>query len=90
MKRLKAFFTGTVQGVGFRVEVQRLAQGYPLTGYVRNLYNGQVEVVAEGEDAVLHDFLKALRESSLAAYIRGVKTEWDEARGEFYAFRISR
>ena len=90
MKRLKTVFSGTVQGVGFRADTQRLAQGYPVTGYVRKLYNGQVEVVTEGEEAVLQDFLKALRESSLASYIRAVKTEWSEASGEFSAFRISR
>lgn len=89
-KRLKAVFSGSVQGVGFRYTAERLAAGFPVTGYVRNLTNGQVELVAEGEEGPLRDFLTALRDSSLSSCIRGVTTEWSGASGEFAAFRTRR
>ena len=65
---------------------ERLARYCPVTGYVRNLANGQVELVAEGETANLEDFLKAIRQSGLSHYIRDVETEWLEATGEFTSF----
>ena len=89
-RRLKAVFSGTVQGVGFRAGAQRLAQDYAVTGTVRNLPSGKVELVAEGDEAELQRFLKAVRESHLSAYIRNVMTEWDRARNEFSGFRITR
>ncbi len=89
-KRLKAVFTGTVQGVGFRAGAENLARQYPVTGYVRNLVNGKVEVVGEGEEEALRNFISALRDSPLAAYIRNVSTEWVEASGEFSGFKITR
>ena len=45
-KRMQIFFSGTVQGVGFRFTAERLARRFPVTGFVRNLEDGRVEVVA--------------------------------------------
>jgi acylphosphatase len=53
-------YHGRVQGVGFRYTVQNLAEGYRITGYVRNLPNGDVEVVAEGSAEQVDKFLKAI------------------------------
>lgn len=61
MKARKHFyFSGRVQGVGFRFQACRLAQGLGLTGYVRNLNDGRVELEAQGEEAVVWDLLSAL------------------------------
>jgi acylphosphatase len=87
-KRLKALFSGTVHGVGFRFTAERLARHFAVTGYVRNLPNGKVEIVAEGEEAVVKDFLKAV-ESAMDAYIRHVDSQWSEPEGTFADFGIA-
>jgi acylphosphatase len=56
----RAIFSGRVQGVGFRATTHRLASGYPVSGYVRNLPDGTVEVVALGEPQELDRFLDAI------------------------------
>ena len=88
-KCLKALFRGTVQGIGFRYTTGNIAKRFDVTGYVRNLPDGQVEVTAEGEESTLIEFLNAVRESSLASYIRGVEVEWSESQDNFRDFRIS-
>jgi len=88
-KRVIAQFNGTVQGVGFRFTTQRIARQYDVVGYVRNLTDGKVEVLAEGEENVVRDFLQAIRQSSLEHYIRESKQEWLEAEGNFKEFGLS-
>jgi acylphosphatase len=61
-------FAGRVQGVGFRYTTQRLAEGFPVTGYVRNLPGGEVELVAEGETEMVQGFLDAVTRQ-MAGYI---------------------
>jgi len=56
----RATYSGRVQGVGFRYTAQRLASGFPVAGYVRNLSNGNVELVAEGEADQVQAFLDAV------------------------------
>ena len=87
-KRLEAFFSGTVHGVGFRYTAERLARRFPVTGYVRNLADGRVEVVAEGGEAALKEFLGAIRGSSMKDYIRDLEVQWSEAQNCFNGFRI--
>ena len=82
-----AFFSGTVQGVGFRFTTERLARRYPVTGYVQNLPNGQVEVLAEGEEKSLEEFLKVIREA-FQSYIRNADVRWDNGTGEYATFGI--
>lgn len=55
-------FSGRVQGVGFRWTTQRLARGLPLTGFVRNLADGRVEVVATGEPLVISRLVEWLKD----------------------------
>jgi len=88
MKRLTAYFSGTVQGVGFRYTVERISRHFPVTGYVKNLRDGRVEVVAESEERDLKDFLAAIRESSMKSYICDLEVAWSEAQGEFKAFGV--
>jgi acylphosphatase len=56
----RVLYSGRVQGVGFRYTTQRLAAGYPIAGYVRNLPTGEVELVAEGEAEDVETFLAAV------------------------------
>ena len=84
-KRLQVIFSGSVQGVGFRFTAERLARRFPIAGYVRNLPNGKVEIVAEGEEKSVRDFLAAIREA-FNDHIREVEPQWSEAADEFNGF----
>jgi acylphosphatase len=72
--RRRVHFSGRVQGVGFRFTCHSLARGYEVAGHVRNLANGQVELVAEGEPIELDRFLAAIR-LEMSDYIRNVDVE---------------
>ena len=88
LKRLTAHFSGTVQGVGFRFTVQRIARRFDVTGFVRNLPDGRVELQAEGKETVLKDFMKAVLEGEMAPYIRETQAVWSEAEAAFQTFSI--
>jgi acylphosphatase len=63
-------YSGRVQGVGFRYTAQSVARGFPVTGYVRNLGNGQVEILAEGKEQDVAACLDAIAEK-MSGYITG-------------------
>lgn len=86
--RLHAYVSGRVQGVGFRFLAQHVARMLGLTGWVRNLYDGRVEVVAEGEREQLEQFLTELRKGPRLARIEKVEVFWEEYRGEFSEFSV--
>ena len=88
MIRLHASFSGTVQGVGFRFTVRRIAEQYEISGFVKNLANGQVEVVVEGDREVVENFIHAVCNSSLRDYIGNAEKEWEPATGEYKEFEI--
>ena len=88
-KQLHVIFSGTVQGVGFRFTTERLARQFPVTGFVKNLSNGKVEVVAEGKKEDVEKFLAAVRASSLGRYIEDVEIEWREAQGKYSCFETA-
>jgi len=85
---MQVFFSGTVQGVGFRFIAERLARRFPVKGFVRNLADGRVEVVAEGEETSLVEFLTAIRASGMKDYIRDVEAHWSTGQGCFNRFSI--
>ena len=87
-QRLHAIVYGRVQGVGFRFFVLRQAVALGVTGWVRNLPEGMVEVVAEGNTSDLESLLTALREGPDGAYVRDVKWHYGLASGEFFDFDI--
>jgi len=74
--------------VGFRWTARALASQFSVTGFVRNLSTGDVEVVVEGEEGQVAAFLAAIDESPLGAGISDRQVEWSEARGEFAGFGI--
>lgn len=80
------YYYGRVQGVGFRYTAQALAERFALAGYVRNLRNGSVELVAQGEPDQVGDFLKAVA-TQLAGYIERT-TESEETPGDYRGFQI--
>lgn len=89
-QRLHAFVRGYVQGVGFRHFTMRTAGDLGLEGWVRNLRDGRVEVVAEGRKSRLEEFTNALRRGPVSADVKAVETEWREATGEFKGFTVRR
>ena len=70
MISLRIFFEGNVQGVGFRWSVKRIAQGFDVVGWVRNLPDGRVEMLASGEETEVRAFVAAIGQSELRAHIR--------------------
>ncbi|MBA2432064.1 MAG: acylphosphatase [Chthoniobacterales bacterium] len=70
MQSLQVFYSGHVQGVGFRYTVKQIAKGFDVTGWVRNLTDGRVELQASGESGELTAFLDAIANSELRAHIR--------------------
>jgi acylphosphatase len=75
-KRLHAVVSGRVQGVGFRASTASEARRLGLAGWVRNLWDGEVELVAEGAQALLDQLLAYLREGPGLAHVTGVRAEW--------------
>ncbi len=70
MSGVQMFYEGRVQGVGFRYCVRQLACGFEVTGWVRNLPDGRVELQACGDPAELEQFLEAIRDSELKGHIK--------------------
>jgi len=86
-KRIHVLYSGNVQGVGFRFVTERLALKMDLTGFVKNLPNGNVEMICEGEKRRLDEFLEAIKEN-MYGYISDSRVEWEPAQGEFSSFEI--
>jgi len=89
-ERVTNFYAGRVQGVGFRYTIKALANGFEVTGTVRNFLDGRVELVAEGEKAELESFLQAVRESEVGRFIRQELPNWSEAKNDSRGFEITR
>ena len=66
----QVLYTGRVQGVGFRYSVKQIAAGYEVTGWVRNLADGRVELAASGEQPEVEAFIEAIAGSHLAPHIK--------------------
>lgn len=87
-ERAVVHFIGHVQGVGFRYTCRHLANEFTVTGYVKNLPNGQVELAIEGERAEIESFLREIDRSHLKPFIRERALDWRPATGEWPYFRI--
>lgn len=84
--RLYAQIEGRVQGVGYRAFAIRKAEELGLAGWVRNRWDGSVEVVAEGQRPLLDKFLAALFTGPPSANVTRISPEWLAATGEFSRF----
>jgi acylphosphatase len=87
---MTVLYSGRVQGVGFRYTAKNVATGFDITGIVRNLPDGRVELIAEGERAELDAYRAALKDSGLAGFIRDEQVTWADAKDEFRGFEIVR
>ena len=87
-RQMRVLYSGRVQGVGFRYTVKSVANGFELTGAVRNLPDGRVELFAEGAGVELQAFVQAIRESGMEHFIQKEDVSWGEAKNEFRGFEI--
>ena len=87
--RLHVYYQGRVQGVGFRWAVREVATGFDVTGWVRNLSDGRVELVVEGERPELEAFQDAIPKAGLRRLIRATTEDWSKGTGEFRGFDIT-
>jgi len=88
MKTVRAIISGRVQGVGFRYYVYRSARDLGISGFVRNLINGDVEVLASGEPEILNTFLEELRRGPRMAHVRDMKIATVDEYGSSDTFEI--
>jgi acylphosphatase len=86
--RAHVHVNGYVQGVFFRHTAAQKARGLGLTGWVRNLPDGRVEVVAEGERDVVEGLVDWCHRGPPHATVEGVEVEWQEALSDFVGFKI--
>jgi len=87
MVRRTVLFSGHVQGVGFRYTAHYVARRFDVTGYVRNLHDGRVEAVVEGEPQEIAAFVSAVREE-MSPNVRDVQWSDSPATGEFTDFAV--
>jgi acylphosphatase len=85
--RIRVIYSGNVQGVGFRATARSLAKTLPVKGYVKNLQDGCVELVAEGEPPDLDALIERIR-SRMSEHIRNVAVEREASKGDFKDFSV--
>jgi len=85
---MQVFYSGRVQGVGFRYSVRKVANEFEVTGSVRNLADGRVELLAEGSKGDLDAFRQGIWESGLEHFIQQEEVSWGEAENDFRGFEI--
>lgn len=90
MERVQVIVHGHVQGVGFRYNTQLEASRLGLTGYVKNLPNGTVKIIAEGPPQAINQLLEWAKQGPPAAVVREIDFSYTGANGEFSQFQIER
>jgi acylphosphatase len=88
MKCRRAVLRGRVQGVGFRFFAERAARELGVRGWVRNLPDGSVETLAEGEEEAVSRYMERLRQGPRGARVEGVAVEEQTTQG-FASFEIT-
>ena len=86
-KQAHIFFTGTVQGVGFRYTTRHIANRLGITGWVRNMLDGKVEAIAEGDEETVKTFIDSLNER-FSGYIKNSDVTWGDSTDEFSTFDV--
>jgi acylphosphatase len=88
--RARILITGLVQGVFFRREITDLARRLGISGWVKNLQDGRVEALAEGDKGRLDELIRFCHVGPRGAVVRKVDVEWSEYSGEFRGFKITK
>ncbi len=86
--RIHAYVEGRVQGVFFRSNTRDAARDLNLTGFVKNLQDDRVEVVAEGEENKINELIEFLRQGSESAEVKNLDIKKEKYSGEFDEFEV--
>jgi len=87
-KQVHAYYSGSVQGVGFRFTARSIAEELGVLGWVKNLRDARVEIVAEAPEETIKEFLDKIAHY-FSRYIQDTEIDWQPASGEFKDFRIA-
>jgi acylphosphatase len=87
--RAEITVNGLVQGVGFRYFVLRQARNLDLTGFVKNLFTGEVFIVAEGERGMIEELIKLIKSGPSHAHVNNCRVDWSDFKDEFTTFEIT-
>lgn len=90
MKQVHIFVSGTVQGVFYRSNTRKKAKELGIKGWVRNLYDGRVEVTAEGEEEDLKKFIEWCKKGPELALVENIEVEWNDYKGKYEDFSVVR
>lgn len=90
MKQIHAIVHGKVQGVWFRAWTRDTAREIGVSGWVRNMADGNVETVAQGNKDLLHRFLERLNDGPPLARVTKIDTDWSDTEEEFSQFGVRR
>jgi len=88
LKRVHLKVYGLVQGVGFRWFTERKAKEIGVNGWVKNLWDGSVEIVAEGDEEDLKVFIEEIKKGPPLSRVDKIEERWEDYRGEFDGFEI--
>ncbi len=87
-KRIECEASGRVQNVLYRAHALKGANSLGICGYVKNLDNGKVKIVAEADTQKLHEYIELLKSGSLSSEVQDVVVRWSDSRDEFEDFQI--
>ncbi len=90
MKQAHIFVSGSVQGVFYRSNTRKKAKELGIKGWVRNLYDGRVEVTAEGEEEDLKKFIEWCKKGPELAFVENIEVEWNDYKGKYEDFSVVR
>ncbi|HER23972.1 MAG TPA: acylphosphatase [Candidatus Atribacteria bacterium] len=90
IKKVRAhlLISGRVQGVAFRYYTRDIAQSLEITGWVKNCWDGKVELIIEGEEDRVNELINWCHQGPKSAIVEKVEVEWEEEKGEFNSFSI--
>lgn len=88
LKQVRVIISGRVQGVGFRWWVQKQAQNLKLSGWIKNLDDGRVELVMQGKKNNLNLLLESIKHGPRFSEVEEVNVSWEEEKNEFEGFKI--
>jgi acylphosphatase len=86
--RVHVFVSGRVQGVFFRQKTKQQAESFGVTGWVRNLPDGRVEAVFEGEEEAVKALVEYCHHGPSYATVTNIDASWEDYRGEFSDFKM--
>lgn len=88
LRCLKITVSGRVQGVGFRYFIAQIAENLALNGYAKNLFTGEVEIIAEGREEFLQELIKKAKEGPRNSRVNSCKVEWLDFQKKYNNFEI--